>query len=408
MHQMVLNSQKRSDQEVEKAHLKEQHQKDVARRMGRIATAMGVVLLVFLGLNMGLTAAVVYMSKETKVAASGIMTTNAGALVEVGQQRVVLPLSSMLYLPRIFRNQLEHLTVKLAGSAPWNQTMVWSAQGPGGTIAPIVRFEPVLLAARRRSETELDLKVQSTEFRPAPSAYNGVTRPATRRVTCEFDLTGIMYLSTPGAKAKLEAAHLSAAVSEAFLAPAVQPDGSTPTAAEPPHVEAAVEATDVGEPAPPEPPPKSGGAGRRLLAVHGGRRKLGHKAASGSTSTFVEVTGHLGQAYDVTAYITLTFSTLDRNLASSAGMADVLESPAFRTALFGALYKAGFNFVTDATSTHISRSSIEAQPQLTAVMQSGDVLQLIDAGHAKLIRPDGHIEKFCATCSQVSPQPSTL
>ena len=152
MHQMVLNSQKRADQQVEKAHLKEQHQKDVARRMGRIAAAMGVVLLVFLGLNMGLTAAVVYMSKETKVAATGLMTTNAGALVEVGQQRVVLPLSSMLYLPRIFRNQLEHLTVKLPGSAPWNQTMVWSAQGPGGTIAPIVRFEPVLLAARRAGQ----------------------------------------------------------------------------------------------------------------------------------------------------------------------------------------------------------------------------------------------------------------
>ena len=59
MHQMVLNSQKRADQAVETAHLKEQHQKDVARRMGRIAAAMGVVLLVFLGLNMGLTAAVV-------------------------------------------------------------------------------------------------------------------------------------------------------------------------------------------------------------------------------------------------------------------------------------------------------------------------------------------------------------
>ena len=38
-------------------------------------------------------------------------------------------------------------------------------------------------------------------------------------------------------------------------------------------------------------------------------------------------------------------------------------------------------------------------------MQSGDILHLIDAGHAKLIhhREDGsiHEERFCATCSQV-------
>ena len=46
--------------------------------------------------------------------------------------------------------------------------------------------------------------------------------------------------------------------------------------------------------------------------------------------------------------------------------------------------------------------AITAQPQLIAVMQSGDILHLIDAGHAKLIREDGHIEVFCATCSEVS------
>ena len=63
---------------------------------------------VFLGMNVCLTAAVVYLSRETKIKASGTMLTKAGTLVEVGQQRTVLPLSSMLYLPRAYRNQLEH------------------------------------------------------------------------------------------------------------------------------------------------------------------------------------------------------------------------------------------------------------------------------------------------------------
>ena len=98
---------------------KEEHRKTKkhARRLGRLLTAAAVVMFVFLGMNACLTAAVVYLSRETKIEASGTMLTKAGTLVEVGQQRTVLPLSSMLYLPRAYRNQLEHLTVKLEGPA---------------------------------------------------------------------------------------------------------------------------------------------------------------------------------------------------------------------------------------------------------------------------------------------------
>ena len=103
-------------------------------RLGRMLWAAAFIMLVFLGLNACLTAAVVWLSRETKIEAAGTMLTKSGTLVEVGQQQTVLPLSSMLYLPRVFRSQLEHLTVKLKGS-----------------------------------DTELDMKVQSTDYSPAPA-----------------------------------------------------------------------------------------------------------------------------------------------------------------------------------------------------------------------------------------------
>ena len=93
---------------------------------------------------------------------------------------------------------------------------------------------------------------------------------------------------------------------------------------------------------------------------------------------------------------------------------------------------------TRVSSYQVGAIAITAQPQLIAVMQaanmapnsmpmslcsllatpcdqpaslcaplvqSGDILHLIDAGHAKLVREDGHVETFCATCSQAARAP---
>lgn len=62
----------------------------------------------------------------------------------------------------------------------------------------------------------------------------------------------------------------------------------------------------------------------RLIAVSGHRRKLGHGMLAGSTDTFVEVTGELGQAHDVVTLSKVAFSTLDRDVASAAGLAALL------------------------------------------------------------------------------------
>ena len=97
--------------------------------------AAAVIMTIFLALNACLTAAVVEMSRVTKIEDTGTTLTKTGTLVTVGQQQTVLPLSSMLYLPRVFRSQLEHLTVKLKSA--------------GGT--------------------EVDMKVRSIDFSPAPA-----------------------------------------------------------------------------------------------------------------------------------------------------------------------------------------------------------------------------------------------
>jgi hypothetical protein len=123
VHQMDLDGDGHLDEEevaayiLEKLDSEEDHRKaeKKAKNLGRLLIAAGFVMLVFLGMNMGLTAAVIYLAKETKIEETGTMLTKSGTLVEIGQQRTVLPLSSMLYLPRVYRNQLEHLTVKLAG-----------------------------------------------------------------------------------------------------------------------------------------------------------------------------------------------------------------------------------------------------------------------------------------------------
>ena len=90
--------------------------------MAKMLAVAVALVMVCVGVNMALTTAVVYLAKDTSVGDTGIMTTTAGALVEIGQQRTVLPLSSMLYLPRVYRSQLEHLTVKLQESAAPDRT----------------------------------------------------------------------------------------------------------------------------------------------------------------------------------------------------------------------------------------------------------------------------------------------
>ena len=53
-------------------------------------------------------------------------------------------------------------------------------------------------------------------------------------------------------------------------------------------------------------------------------------------------------------HVQIGFSTLDRDLASSAGLKALLEGEAFRQALGQALYNIGFNFVLSAAVTSVS------------------------------------------------------
>ena len=177
------------------------------------------------------------------------------------------------------------------------------------------------------------MKVQSTSFTPAKAAYKGVQQPSTRRVSCDFDLSGTMYLSSPTGPQQLEESHAIAAITQALTA--VLPADSTPFGAPPISVTATVEDTDLGDdPDNPVTPQSSELDGNRrlskttenhlLIAVSGHRRKLGHSMLSGSTDTFVEVTGELGQAHDVVTLSKVAFSTLDRDVASAAGLAALL------------------------------------------------------------------------------------
>ena len=53
-------------------------------------------------------------------------------------------------------------------------------------------------------------------------------------------------------------------------------------------------------------------------------------------------------------HVQIGFSTLDRDLASKAGLKALLEGEAFRQALGQALYNIGFNFVLSAAVTSVS------------------------------------------------------
>ena len=154
--------------------------------------AAAVIMTVFLALNACLTAAVVEMSRVTKIEDTGTMLTKAGTLVEVGQQQTVLPLSSMLYLPRVFRSQLEHLTVKLksAGGTEVDMKVLSSEFQPcpcprPSTPDPSPNPDPNL--SPHPNTTTGPNQVQSTEFTPATKAYKGVSRPSTRVVGCSND-----------------------------------------------------------------------------------------------------------------------------------------------------------------------------------------------------------------------------
>jgi len=276
--------------DTEAAHAKSQQH---AKKLTKMLWAAAVIMTIFLALNACLTAAVVEMSRVTKIEDTGTTLTKTGTLVTVGQQQTVLPLSSMLYLPRVFRSQLEHLTVKLKSA--------------GGT--------------------EVDMKVQSTEFSPAKKAYKGVSRPSTRVVGVDFGLSGTMYLSGPTGPDKMAESHVITAFTAALTK--VLPADSTPDGAPPISVTATVEDTDIGDnpnaltsvtPVPSGRRQLGEKVDHQLVAVSGQRRQLGHAPISRSSDTFVEVTGKLGQAHNVIVASKIGFSTLDRDLASSAGL----------------------------------------------------------------------------------------
>ena len=154
--------------------------------------AAAVIMTVFLALNACLTAAVVEMSRVTKIEDTGTMLTKAGTLVEVGQQQTVLPLSSMLYLPRVFRSQLEHLTVKLksAGGTEVDMKVLSSEFQPCPCPRPSTPDpspNPDSNPSPHPHTTTGPHQVQSTEFTPATKAYKGVSRPSTRVVGCSND-----------------------------------------------------------------------------------------------------------------------------------------------------------------------------------------------------------------------------
>ncbi len=154
--------------------------------------AAAVIMTVFLALNACLTAAVVEMSRVTKIEDTGTMLTKAGTLVEVGQQQTVLPLSSMLYLPRVFRSQLEHLTVKLksAGGTEVDMKVLSSEFQPCPCPRPLTPDpspNPDPNLSPHPNTTTGPNQVQSTEFTPATKAYKGVSRPSTRVVGCSND-----------------------------------------------------------------------------------------------------------------------------------------------------------------------------------------------------------------------------
>ena len=57
--------------------------------------------------------------------------------------------------------------------------------------------------------------------------------------------------------------------------------------------------------------------------------------------------------YVLPYHVQIGFSTLDRDLASSAGLKALLTGEAFRKALGQELYDAGFNFVFSAAVTTV-------------------------------------------------------
>ena len=156
--------------------------------------AAAVIMTIFLALNACLTAAVVEMSRVTKIEDTGTTLTKTGTLVTVGQQQTVLPLSSMLYLPRVFRSQLEHLTVKLKSAGGTEVDM--KVRSIDFSPAPAPDRQPLTQALSPNPDpnpspdpntTTGPHQVQSTEFSPAKKAYKGVSRPSTRVVGCSND-----------------------------------------------------------------------------------------------------------------------------------------------------------------------------------------------------------------------------
>ena len=157
--------------------------------------AAAVIMTIFLALNACLTAAVVEMSRVTKIEDTGTTLTKTGTLVTVGQQQTVLPLSSMLYLPRVFRSQLEHLTVKLksAGGTEVDMKVLSIEFSPAPApdrqlLTQALSPNPDPNPSPDPNTTTGPHQVQSTEFSPAKQAYKGVSRPSTRVVGCDLDV----------------------------------------------------------------------------------------------------------------------------------------------------------------------------------------------------------------------------
>eukprot|EP00930_Biecheleria_cincta_P034839 TRINITY_DN24020_c0_g1_i1.p1 TRINITY_DN24020_c0_g1~~TRINITY_DN24020_c0_g1_i1.p1 ORF type:complete len:1526 (-),score=239.18 TRINITY_DN24020_c0_g1_i1:98-4675(-) len=294
--------------------------------------SMILMMLLTLGSMFGVSMATYYLAKETKVAGDSMRTMD-GNLLSMGESRSNFPLGSLLFLPRAYRNNLDSITVLL-----------------------------------KEKGTELDLKVLLMESTFSPKEFQGVKRPATRSVTAEITIEGLLYLSATASadsEGVINATIFKGAFKAAFEAslPAQEDDADHMI-----RLELSMELEDLGNPA----PNPNASAAELLLAV---RKQPKH----------------------VVAAIQTKFQTLSRAAGTQQGLKSMVSAGAFHSRLLAQIKAHGFDLRRQNYSVGAVKTTL--LPQLRIQTHSGDELHLLDAGHAQLIRPNGHVEQFCASCT---------
>eukprot|EP00930_Biecheleria_cincta_P024737 TRINITY_DN17676_c0_g1_i1.p1 TRINITY_DN17676_c0_g1~~TRINITY_DN17676_c0_g1_i1.p1 ORF type:complete len:1457 (-),score=244.40 TRINITY_DN17676_c0_g1_i1:234-4604(-) len=295
------------------------------------AAALVLMMIMTLLSMFGVSAAVYQLSKETEIDGATMRTVD-GSLVSIGEQRSNFPLGTLLYLPRAYRNNLDTITVQL-----------------------------------KEKGEEVDLKVLQVESMPSPKGFDGVMRPATRSISCDFSLEAVMYLDST-IKVNSEGVIKSDAFKLAFkeaLAAAL-PMGDIDHSIK---IQLSMELEDLGNTVP----------------------------RPNATTEQMNVAA-MQIPKQIVANVQAKFKSLSRAAGTQDGLQSIIGGGDFHSTLKAEILKQGFRLTRHNYTIQEPRTTL--LPQLRVRTHSGDELQLIDAGHAQLLRPDGHVEQFCASCTK--------